>query len=377
MSGSILKEVTFTPYIFEKDFNFENKKRWSKLISILESLIDSGIIVTASSYWKEQVYTFMDDYTEEDKDEIEALLKEIDSRNRIVFYPIHDQYDKEDIWIEKIKRLDQKRAFDFIAATKNTDITQTVENIDRKKYKNTGAKVDKQTSNYMKKMLAPILSYAEIVKIIDPYFSLTPEKGDKDRFQDTLKIICENLGNHHGVQEDAIIEIHTSIKSMLNNARPKEFEWQKADGWTNILKELERKYGHSITINIWEEKKKENEWHERWIITDQCGIFIGKGSDVSKWTDSTWGLLDWEDLPEISNKFDSNRQVYNFIGQINSTTIIKNQNPKNTYTYLTEKEQILESKRIKEEADKREQERLEKLSKAPKKLRKATYGKVR
>ncbi len=363
MSGSILKEVTFTPYAFEKDFNFENRKRWSKLISILESLIDSGIIVTASSYWKEQVYTFMDDYNEDDKEELEALLKEIDSRNRIIFYPTHDKYDKEDIWIEKIKFLNHKRAFDFIAAAQNTDLVQTVENIDRKKYKNTGAKVEKQTFDYMKKMLAPILSYADIVKVIDPYFNLSVE-----RFKEVLIMICEKLGNNHGKRNNGIIEIHTSIKSMLNNNTPREFEWQKADHWTNKLKELERKYGHTITINIWEENKKKNEWHERWIITNQCGIFIGKGSDISNWTDSTWGLLDWEQLPEISNKFNSNRQVYNFIGKINSSTIIKNQNPKNTFTYLTEEEQALESERLKREARLAEEERLKK-NKEPKKLK--------
>ena len=363
MSGSILKEVTFTPYVFEKDFNFSHRRRWPKLISILESLIDSGVIVTASSYWKEHVYSFMDDYNEEDKEELEALLKELDARNRIIAYPDHNQYDKEDTWIEKIKLLNQKRAFDFIASTQNTDLVQTVEKIDRKKYKNTGAKVEKQTFDYMKRMLAPILSYADIVKVIDPYFNLSVK-----RFKDVLTMICDSLGDHHGKRSKAIIEIHTSIKSMLNHNTPREFMWQKADDWTKILKELESTYGHNITINIWEENKKKNEWHERWIITNQCGIFIGKGSDISDWTDSTWGLLDWEQLPDISNKFDSNRNVYNFIGKIDSSTILRNQNPKNTSTYLTKEEQVLENERLKKEAELAEEERLKKI-KEPKKFK--------
>ena len=356
MSGSIFKEVTFTPYAFEKDFNLKIRKRLSKLIKILESLIDSGIIITASSYWKNQVYIFMEDYDEEDKEEIEDLLNVMYSRNRIISYPARDKYDKEDIWIEKIKFLNQKRAFDFIASTQNTDLIQTVENIDRKKYINTGAKIEKQTFSYMEKMLAPILSYADIVKVFDPYFNLSEE-----RFKDALVMICNNLGDKHGERSEEIKEIHTSIKSMLNNERPREFMWQKADSWTNILKELEKKYGHSITINIWEENKKRDEWHERWITTNQCGIFIGKGSDISNWTDSTWGLLDWEGLSKISNTFSKNRQIYNYIGEVTSSTIVKNMNPKNTPIYMIEEEKKKYEKESKDRALESEKSRQEKL----------------
>ena len=372
MSGSIFKEVTFTPYAFEKNFNFKNRRRWPKLISILESLIDSGIIIAVSSDWKDQVSSFMNDYNEEDKEEIEALLKEIDSRNRISFYPNHDQYDEEETWIAKIKSLNETRAFDFIATTQNTNLLHTVENIERRTYKNTGARVERQTYNNMKKMLAPVLSYAEIVKIIDPYFNLSEE-----RFEDVLTMICNSLGDNHGKKNDSIIEVHTSIKSMLNNERPREFVWQKANRWVHILKEHEKKYGHEIILYIWEEIRNQNQWHDRWLITNQCGISIGSGADISDWTDSTWGLLDWEELPVISNKFNSNRKIYNFIGKINSTTIIKNQNPENTSTYMTEEEQALESERVEKKAKLAEQERLEKINRTPKKLRPSTLKRVR
>ncbi len=247
-----------------------------------------------------------------------------------------------------------------MVGTINEDIANTADSIAGQRYLHTGAIVAKQTAEFMEKMLAPILAYADIVKILDPYFSFTPETGDKKRYEKAFEVICANLGNKHDMKSEAIIEIHTSIKPMLN--RDKEFVWQKSDRWPQIMKSFEKKYGHKITLYIWEDLKKKDEWHERWIITNQCGIYMGKGSDISNWTDSTWSLLDWEQLPEISNKFDSNRQVYNFIGKIDSTRIIKNQNPKNTSTYITAKER--EEKRnkpinLKERREKLRQSRKE------------------
>ena len=345
MAGSILKEVTFTPNVFDKTFTFGLRKRYSKLISILESLIDSGIIIAPSYQWKDQVYTFIEQYDDEDKDDLIALLEEIDSRSRIVAQHGFINNKKEKNWIRTIEELNMKRAFDFAAATEKTMVTETIEHIDRSKYKNTGAKVDKQTFDYMKKMLIPILSYAEIVKIIDPYFNLK-----KERFSQTLEIICENAGENRGNKNNIIIDIHTSVKAMLN--RDKEFDWFVADSWQKIIQNYEKQYGHSISLYIWEERKERYGWHERWIITNQCGIFIGKGSDISDWTDSTWGLLDWEELPEISNKFDRNRQIYNHIGYISSVQIEKVGRPATVSMYLTE------------------EERIEKRNRSPKKLKK-------
>ena len=346
MAGSILKEVTFTPNVFDKSFIFLIRKRYSKLISILESLIDSGIIVAPSYLWKEQVYQFLKEYDEEDKEDLIALLKEADGRNRIISLPIDvSNSAQENIWIRTIEKLYSSRSFDFAAATIDTTTTKTLEHIERSKYKNTGAKVEKQTFDYMQKMLIPILSYAEIVKIIDPYFNLSEE-----RFSKTLQLICEYAGYNRGYKDSIIIDIHTSVKAMLNH--DKELVWNMTESWKNLIQNYEDLYGHSISLYIWEERKRKDSWHERWIITNQCGIFIGKGSDISNWTDSTWGILDWEELPEISNKFDINRQVYNYIGRVISDKVEKVGKPTSASICLSD------------------EERAEKMNRPPKKLKK-------
>ncbi len=327
MSGSILKETTFTPYVFSRDYLLHGRKRYAKLISILESLVDSGIVITASNTWKEDVYQLLSEYSDNEKDDIIALLKEIDSRDRILSYPVADKYSDEDTWISKLEDLHKVREFDFLAATKNISFTQSLESIEKEKYKHLGGKIQLQTKENVQKLLAPILSYADIVKIFDPYFKL-----DEKRFTDVLDIVCRNLGNMHGVKNSAIIEINTSIKIMLNNDR--EFVWNLAKEWPKIIAEFEKKYNHKITLYIWEETSK-RKWHDRWIITNQCGIYIGKGSDISNWTDSTWDLLDWNELSVVEGKFLKERDYFTFIGEVTSLSAEKSKNPKNTSIYIT------------------------------------------
>ncbi len=313
MAGSILKEVTFTPYAFEEKFNLLNNKRFRKLITILENLQTSGIIVTASNTWREEVFQFLKSYEDDDaKDEIIAFLEHMDSIGILQNYPSLEKYSSEQEWVEKIDYLNQQRPFDFVAGTINTEIVKTTENIDSNLYQNTGGEIEKQTVAYMKKMLAPLLSYAEIAKIIDPYFDLS-----KRRFASALDIICGQLGNTHGKHINSIIEIHTSIK-VAAKYNTSELDTKKLTSWNYKIKEFEEKYGHTITLKIWEEIKGKNEWHERCIITNFCGIFIGKGTDVSEFMESTWGLLNRDRLPEISNRFNESRKYYRYLGKVSS-----------------------------------------------------------
>ncbi len=359
MSGSIFKEVTFTPHAFDKEYVFANRKRFGKLIRILESLIDSGIIIGASNSWKEDVNHFLSQYDDADKDELENLLEMLSKRNRLSFSPSHKELRDERSWIDAIEKLNKQRSFDFAAGTISSQSISVLEDIDRKAYMNSGATIQKQTINNIKKILNPVLAYAEIIKIFDPYFKI-----QEDRFFNVLELMCEKLGNGYEEDEGYIIDIHTSVKSMLN--KKKEFDWETASGWVHKIKSLEKRYNHKITIKIWEDTDK-NKWHDRWLITDQCGVSMGKGSDTGNWTDATWGLLDWEDLPKIEDKFIEGKNLYHYIGSITSNSINKQSMPKTVLVYLTDDEQKLENERLKKEAEESEKSRLEKL-KNPKKL---------
>ena len=357
MANSIFKEVTFTPHSFDKDIALENQIKFEKLLNSLDDITDSGIIIGISRQWKNRIIEHINKYDENNQSELKEILKRLQDRQRLVSYPISKEFgEDESNWIEQANTLNEKRLFDVIIASKDGKTSKQIDHIDRRFFKNKGAITHKQTKRFMTDMLLPILSYADIVTVMDPYFSL-----NRTDYIETMEVVCKNLANHHGIKDEAIIDIHTSIKGMIVN---KEFKWEESDKWPEIIKKYEYDYGHTISLNI-REDLEDNKWHDRWIITNQCGISMGKGADRSDSTDSTWSLLDWKELSIISNKFDQNREVYNYIGAVTSAGIVRNQNPKNTSTYRTKKEKEKEKKKYlkdleikKEDKLKRKKERL-------------------
>lgn len=359
MSESIFKEVTFTPQVFDKHNIYpdskkledamksndlqkltklidESSKTFEKLLVVLRNLSTSGILINAFSDWFEKFEKYINEYDQDKQDRLRSMMIFLESRGRIVSaQKSKSSQNDEEFWIAEASRLNSIREFDFIVASKNSSHTLQINNIDNNFLIYEGAKVRPQTEEFMQSMLSPILGYAEIVKVIDPYFHL----DSKDRrFENALDIICNILGNHHGIFEPSIIEIHTSIKPLTDN---KEFLWEKTEKWPKLIKQYEEKCKHTITIHIWEEIKRENEWHDRWIIVpNQCGITLGSGSDIKKWTDATWGMMGYDDIGMISSKFDAKRNVYTYIGNVTSTDAIKKNRPRHTYSKMSTEEKL-------------------------------------
>lgn len=257
--SSIFKEIALTPHIFNKSILLNDMRIFERFLNAMGDMSFSGVLVGVYSDWLENIIQLIENYNDADKIDIQKVLKLLDDRHRIVCIPNNRSYsDEEDTWILQAKKLNQIRKFDLIIASKNTDSIQQFNNIDNKRFKYEGAEVQPQTEKFMEEMLAPILGYASIVTIIDPYFHL--ESANK-RYERALEIICNVSGNNHGIKNNLIIDIHTSIKS-ITTTQPKEFVWQKTKNWPKIIKEFEDKFGHKISINIWEEIKKEDEWHE-------------------------------------------------------------------------------------------------------------------
>jgi hypothetical protein len=328
MSGLIFKEVAFTPQVFDKSALLDDMRKFEKLLNAMDDLSESGIIVGVYSDWLNKITELIEKYDEAEKNDIQEVLKFLNDRQRIVFTPKNESFsDDEDVWISQAKKLSQIREFDLIIASKDLDGAQQINSLGRKTLKNKGAIVTPQSKENMTNILAPILGYAEIVKVMDPYFNPT-----KKRYVEALEIICQTLGNHHGAEESAIIDIHTSVKVLLD--RNGMVDWKSASGWDKIIANFKMKYQHKISLYIWEDKK-DDQWHDRWIITNQCGTSLGKGSDISEWTDATWGILDWNFLPNVEKKFIPGRDEFNLIAMIDDFELKKSQPLKQYGEYKT------------------------------------------
>lgn len=186
MASSIFKETTLTPFIFEKKYLCEDMRNFEKLLNALEDLAESGFVVGVYNSWLEIVSQAIMAYGDEIQYEMEVAMKHLADRQRIVC--LNDKIcspENEVIWIEKANSLNNIREFDIILATFEALNTKTLDTTHRNQFReafqNRGAQVLPQTKENMKKLITPILSYAEIIKIYDPYFDIT-----KSRYTDAL-----------------------------------------------------------------------------------------------------------------------------------------------------------------------------------------------
>jgi len=334
MLNSIFKEVVFTPYIFQKENLLNDKRKFERLLNVLDNLAVNGQIVGVYSDWFEFINKKISQYDEFEKYEIEEVLEYLHNRQRIVHVQNQKcEFNDERCWIKQALYLNSIRNFELIVATTQEEDVKSFDELDRKTLKslqNQGATVLPQTKENMQKLLTPILAYAEIVKVYDPYFDLS-----KLRYMNALKIIADTLGCNHQEKEYAILEIHTSIKIILD--QNKMIDWELLNSYKQTISDFEKNYGHSIKFYIWEDKK-ENKWHDRWIVTNQCAVTLGKGSDISEWTNATWGILDYEQIPNVERKFSTNREEFNLVVTIDKKGLKKENKSLQHDEYKTEED---------------------------------------
>lgn len=344
MQNNIIKAILCDSQIFRKEYLFSNPNIYDKLLDILyNTRVNAYLLIQVDnevkdieSFWKKVINEYKKSDKKNDFENIENILKILSDRGRIVYCPTPENYEG--------KELKEAREFDLIVSTKNFD-TLEIEDIRELRYE--GSIIFKQTKENFNKKLTSILAYAEQVQIVDPYFNLYPPQNDKKRasenearYRNTLEIICEKLGNEHFrndiKSEKKKIIIHTSVKSLAKKNKHEELDeeyLEKCKKYIKQLEEDENRHSIAITINVWEDlsdnkydEDKKDRWHDRFLITNQCCISIGKGSDISKSTDATWGIVKWEEKAMIEKKFNPNNKYYKYRYRISSNEI--NKSPK-------------------------------------------------
>jgi len=335
MAGSILKEKSFTPQIFDPSFFSSNSRRYRKLFSLLEGMLHNGIVILPSASWRNAVVNYLQDdivrhsgHGSDIKD-LEDIIEELDKRNRFSFPDVKRLIGDEDEWINEISKLDATRSLDLIVSSVETKISQSIENI--REEEPGGIITENQSIDFMRKMLAPVLSDADIVKVIDPYFNL-----DVDRYKSSFEMICELLGNRRWGRKKSLLEIHTfknAFNDKIDDGLLRKIQYR--------LKNAET-YNHDVSIYIWGEK--DNKKHDRCIITNQCGVYVGKGMDEGINRDSTWGILNWKEKGKIENMFERNRGYYDFIASVNIDEIIFETIDEKNQKWLNKQEEIRKEK---------------------------------
>lgn len=312
----MLKEICITPQVF--DNNHIDSSNWKDIKNLLETIKNSGYILGLNNNdWYKEVIQKVDKIDDHKvKEKFKSILSLLKNRGRIYGHPKSSVIPQsENDWLSIAEKLNELREFYSIIATKHyNDKTidyEDLEDLDISEYFGfTGSRHFIKSEEQLENIFLPLLSYAKKLTIIDPYFYI-----HEVRYKTTLNIFAKFFKERRGLRDNGTITINCKWDDKL------EYDLKK---WSKIISEVSEKYGHIIIFNLWSRKENGIKMHERYLITESTGIFVGAGTDKDDYQQSEWGLKEYHQLDEIRSQYDENADVFKLEYVVTSSNIRKN-----------------------------------------------------
>jgi hypothetical protein len=302
------------------------------VVELLRGLVDNGLLANLhAGQWLTHVRRLQDsDKTApEVRQRINTCLGLLHDRNRLVKHPRGSHREDNDecrwlFWAVERHEADDSGAFHGIVATEeeialseilNDVLVPLPQALDSRHWQNRPRSVRFPKSDIeLRQHLAPLLRYASVVTLIDPYMSC-----QKNRFFDTVQQCSALLGKHDGTQEAGLIRIHAGDPQQDRIEEYRESVANRLARWQDALRPVAAQNGHSFQVSLWANKPEGKHFHDRYIITDQCGVRAPGGldfiSDSTQANLSGWGLLQHEEITDIViREFHKTKSPYKHLG---------------------------------------------------------------
>jgi hypothetical protein len=164
--------------------------------------------------------------------------------------------------------------------------------------------------------LRPVLRYAKKVTLIDPY--IDPRVS---RWRNIIDIVDRLTGQRGGIDPagwQAQILVHAGDPQRSPN-RPQSAK-DRLLVWERELAKLSRRF--RVTISLWSKDISGPNLHDRYIITNQCGVSCPGGLDSyddgstcsQAATTSTWSLMSQEATSTHLKEYEENSSPYTLLG---------------------------------------------------------------
>lgn len=312
----IIKEICITPQVF--DCHNIDASNWKDIKSLLESISESGYIIGLNNKsWIKHVLQNINKNDPKIKDRLVSIISLLKSRDRIAGhpqrYPIVDGNEVD--WFQIAMQLNSIRKFYEIVATKTFDgkaisIEQLEELNISERFGLTGSKQYLKTEKNLQDILLPFLSYSKKVVIIDPYFYL-----QRPGCRTTLNLVAESLRERRGNREKGKISIHCKWDDTKSSAYLKS----EIARWQKELIQVSLKYKHDIELRAWEARNIK--LHDRYLITNQCGLVSAAGTDKDSIQQSEWSIKDYRELSAILSQYTENADVFQLKCMVSTSAI--------------------------------------------------------
>jgi hypothetical protein len=328
----MLYHFAITPDAFEPSSIPANSREAVVLVELLRGIADNGLLANLHNGAWHKVATNSYDKKEVDaalRDKLAACFKLISDRNRLVRHPLSAQFtaDSDFCWLHRaIERHLADPSYPFRGIVSTDDYIQLSEVSDaamvplHKALDHTcwqGRSISARfikTEDQLRRYLKPILRYAQKVVLIDPYMSC-----HKDRFFNTVQHCADLLGKRDGSQQKGLIHIHAGDPQTDSDPMHQESPRDRLREWERQLRPVISQWGHKFEVFLWKNRPGGKTFHDRYLITDQCGVRAPGGLDFADNTAraniSSWSLLEADEIRDIIHcEFHQAKSPYQQLG---------------------------------------------------------------
>lgn len=328
----MLYEHAMTPDLFDSAFLGTNDSNGIILVEILRGLAQFGLLANLhKDRWIRLVEEKLNTVSPTLKPQVLDCLSVLHDRHRLVRHPksMVGNPNTANDWL-KIA-LDSHDKVPFHAIILSQELMDNCErecsafveffgSLDSSQWsdcKKPTLMLTKSPAEY-RSNLTPVLRYARSLVLVDPY--LNPEEP---RYFNTIEICSNLLGNRRGYDRlSGRIDLHADTKHLPPNGSIDNYlaEWEK------ILQPLVDVDKHRFRIFLWEAKPGSETMHDRYILTDQCGLLIPGGLDcrnASHPNTTVWSLVAEDDRRRVWADYASSSSPFNLL---ESTEIHPNTN---------------------------------------------------
>jgi hypothetical protein len=283
------------PDIFNVDVLQENIVVRNNFISFIQEVLVNGIIVDYNSqyinYIKEKISILKPDL----RDKVLRLILELDTRKRLFSLPItQEKPSSEEKWVSLILDIEKIRKIYGLVSSLPEKYASLIKNIiDIKCLPESELWMGRrrtlavqQDENGFRKSITPLLRYARKIQLIDPYFTCHEE-----RYKESMRIIVDIIESSP-LTTTRYIQIHTGDPNRPGDDRNRQNINDRKRSWEDFMTSICKKK-NNYGIYFWGLKERGVRFHDRYIITDQCGVGVQAGLDIRK-SETTWSLLDKE-----------------------------------------------------------------------------------
>lgn len=311
----MLYHYAITPEAFEHSAINEMMPAGVVLVELLRGMCDSGLLADLDAgRWMTQVRRNQQQggIPPSVKDHIDSCLKVLSSRNRLVRHPAGSvAYEKDDFrWLKW--SIERNLVCQFAAVFSSDAYIELSEMTDEILVPLSAALhasnwIGRQrsvrfikTESNLRSRLAPLLAYAQKLTLIDPYMSCR-----ESRFLNTVQHCADLLGKHDCTRAPGRILIHAGDPQKVGPEEYRESKGNRLARWKTALEPFARHWQHSFQVFLWTRRPGGKQFHDRYLITDQCGIDIPGGldflpdADAQRANQSTCSMLEARDIDAI------------------------------------------------------------------------------